>query len=501
MAREIFRNRPEGQDFDDIFVIEGESARRLGPTEFQESFAGQTDVSDLGIRSDLFSQFFPAPPADDQPEVSGPESLPDFPETLPAPETDFTSSSAPVVSAENDLTSIIGNLGTPSESEASARAASEDFLSEIDRQIAALEERREAQLASINEQFDIAADRTREAQKRETGTTTVGLQRLGGFLGGSASQAGVLQNLANQQRLEMRQLESKRSSALAQANNAIDDKQFALAQAKAQEVKDLDKIIEDRRNKFFNQALGLLQERRLQTSAEFNIAKDIPEGEFVIINGQTFEGIKREEIEPFFTSSNLISIMQTLPEGEAFQLADPNTGQIFTLQGIRQDDPGIKTVTAIDNAGNQTVTSYRVTQGGLELINQISAGRVGKARVTGAGSGTGKLPITRSVLNKLNVAGLTDDVAISIASLLQANDEATATELLAQALAEQAASTQTSEFIGDFTPDPSFKRAEAERLISIYKENIGDAADPFGNLADATERLADLTAKALEESE
>ena len=68
MPRQIFR---QGQD---IYELGEGSARYIGATEWGRDWSGQSDVSDLGQRSDLYSQYFP-PPDTGTPEV--PEVPPD----------------------------------------------------------------------------------------------------------------------------------------------------------------------------------------------------------------------------------------------------------------------------------------------------------------------------------------------------------------------------------------------------------------------------------------
>jgi hypothetical protein len=81
--------------------------------------------------------------------------------------------------------------------------------------------------------------------------------------------------------------------------------------------------------------------------------------------------------------------MKTLPSGTTQTLTDPNTGEEYTLTGLSTDNPNIKTMQATDASGNVTITTYRISDKGAEIINQVSAGRVGKGS-GGSGSGTDK---------------------------------------------------------------------------------------------------------------
>lgn len=144
----------------------------------------------------------------------------------------------------------------------------DDIQKNIDTTIADLEKRRKEETDLINKQFDILATQQAGEQKKEVGTTTSTLARIGGFLGQSASSQGALLNLSQSHRQEQTVLEAKRASALQAANNAINDKQFDLARDKVTEVKNLNNEIEARRNKFFDQAMDMIQEQRQNETVE-----------------------------------------------------------------------------------------------------------------------------------------------------------------------------------------------------------------------------------------
>lgn len=171
-------------------------------------------------------------------------------------------SSQNVVNEERNLASSVAGLAVPTLAEQSARDASKAITDEIDKQTTALEQRRKDEIANIQAQYEGARNATVEAQKRDTGTTNVALQRVGGYLGTQISGVGVLNNLAQTQRTELASLDSKRAAAINAANNAITDKQFNLALAKREEIKSLDAEIDKRRNTFFEQSMMLLNANR-----------------------------------------------------------------------------------------------------------------------------------------------------------------------------------------------------------------------------------------------
>jgi len=186
----------------------------------------------------------------------------------------IVSSSDNVVQDERNTTSLIKGLNIPDPNIETTKKASEDYMKLIDDQLTKLEERRKAEIEGINASFDATKVKTEDAQNREKGTTNVALMRAGGYLGTQISGVGVLNNLAQTHRQEITALEAKRAAAIREANNAIDDKSFELARKKAEEVKNLDKEINDRRNKFFDQSIKLSEEIRQTESSTLKNAID-----------------------------------------------------------------------------------------------------------------------------------------------------------------------------------------------------------------------------------
>lgn len=171
-------------------------------------------------------------------------------------------SSDAVVQNEKNTTSLVKMLSVPSVGETQARQASDNYVKMIEAQMKALEKRRAQEIDTINSKFDETEKAAKKEQEREVGTTNVALMRTGGFLGTQISGVGVLNNLAASHRSDIAALQVKRTAAINEANSAIDDKQFRLAQLKADEAKAIDKEINDRRNKFFDQSLKIIEEDR-----------------------------------------------------------------------------------------------------------------------------------------------------------------------------------------------------------------------------------------------
>jgi len=142
---------------------------------------------------------------------------------------------------------------------------SSDYQSFLDEQRKSLQTRRDVEIAGIKETAEATKAATEAAQLRETGTTAVGLARMGSYLGGTASATGVMQNLVESHRSELSSLDAKKNEAIRTAQGAYDDQDFKLAKAKMDEAKDLEKTIQDRKDKFLNQSIQLAQEARAKT--------------------------------------------------------------------------------------------------------------------------------------------------------------------------------------------------------------------------------------------
>jgi hypothetical protein len=143
-----------------------------------------------------------------------------------------------------------------------------DQQREIERQRAALESRRAGEVAGIHQGFDVAKTATEQQQKRETGQTSMDLARAGGFLGVTASQKGVLQNLVITQREELNSLEAKRQEAIRAANNAYEDRDFELAREALKSAREIEAEIFNRKNVFFSQQMEILGEERAQLTEQ-----------------------------------------------------------------------------------------------------------------------------------------------------------------------------------------------------------------------------------------
>jgi len=161
-----------------------------------------------------------------------------------------------------------------------------------------LEERRKQEIEGINKGFDIRGEEQADAQVREKGATSVGLARMGGFLGGSASGTGVLLTLAKSHRQEVVALEAMRQDAIHKAQTAYADKQFALARSMVDDAQKFEEQIYQRNQDFWQRQLQAQQENRAQD--KFLQEKFATQLEALATVGGTLDANTAAEIDAFY---------------------------------------------------------------------------------------------------------------------------------------------------------------------------------------------------------
>ncbi len=235
----------------------------------------------------------------------------------------------------------------------------------------------------VRELGERAIGGTRARSMQPTGAGTTGL-------GVSSTLSQALAPIIKATSTEIKSLEKRKEQALANAEFDIADE----LDKKVTKFQDrLDKMKEQEielRQQTFNNMLALRTAERGDVQTQISLLgqlRQIPEGETVTVGGVTYTGMKKSEIQPFFTSASIVSLMKEIPVGEEETITDPNTGTEYTIQGLAQIDPDIKTFTSTNNkTGEVTLSSYRITDEGVELMNQVSAGAIG-GRLKGTGDG------------------------------------------------------------------------------------------------------------------
>lgn len=137
----------------------------------------------------------------------------------------------------------------------------------LDQRRVQLEDRKNAELERIRADFDAAEKKAADTEKREVGTSSMNLARIGGF--DSASGQAVLTNLERVHVEERQALIAKRENAMLMAQQAYEDKDFALAQLQVQEAKEAEERIYQRQKDFVEMSLAFKQDERADAQFQF----------------------------------------------------------------------------------------------------------------------------------------------------------------------------------------------------------------------------------------
>lgn len=119
------------------------------------------------------------------------------------------------------------------------------------------------------------------------------------------------------------------------------------------------------------------QARQLDV-AEISMLMNIPEGKTFEYNSKTYTGMKPQQMD-ILSNSEIISLMKTIPYGE--EQSFNFNGQEYTVTGIDRANPNMKTIETTDASGNVVITTVDASTG--NIINQVSAGRIGRSGSAG----------------------------------------------------------------------------------------------------------------------
>jgi hypothetical protein len=252
------------------------------------------------------------------------------------------------------------------------------------------------------------------------------------------------------------------------------------------------------------------QEQRLATQATFDIVSEIPEGETRTINGIPFTGIKKAELDPFFTGSNIISLMKDIPEGQTISLTDPGTGDVFQVTGTKIQDRNVTTFT--DRNGNVTALD-KETGEPLWRAEGIAKGFKG---TTGAGAGTllGGLSSTERknlvpLVEAIGQAGSREAALQALEEdattiLLQAGEkglQVLAAEIDARYPEQPVGQGQATEEVPTPVVDPFLSQSgsTAEAIGQILRETPGASVDIAKAIGQGISTASEATAKTIED--
>lgn len=142
----------------------------------------------------------------------------------------------------------------------------------IKDQRATLKQRKADEISRITGEYNQASQAQVQKQKSETGTQSMGLARIGGF--DSASGQAVLTNLQRVHESEQQALMQARQSAILQAQQAYEDKDFALAKLQMDEAKAAEALIYNRQQDYIRNTLAIRGEERADAQIEYGKLRD-----------------------------------------------------------------------------------------------------------------------------------------------------------------------------------------------------------------------------------
>lgn len=314
----------------------------------------------------------------------------------------FISSSDSIEAKENDIAGKVNNLTSNNQSTTDAHNV---YLSNLSSEMAALEARRAAETERVNRDFNGQEETLKDTQNRETGAETVLQQRSGGYLGQGASQYGALISLNQTHASEQAKLESARQAAIQAAQNAVDDKEFAVAAAQAKEAKDYAAAMKQNQQDYLDNQLKIQQAQENAVTASINQAKDQLSGfsqmspaDLAKVDPAQFAKIDQAYGVPGFAKSyltattaanaakdkvgmidaqqKLLTLLQDIPQGKQVSFADPSnpSGPGITYTGMGKVGD-ISTFQESDNYGNVTIVAYNKS---TNTITRTAAGKIGK---------------------------------------------------------------------------------------------------------------------------
>lgn len=280
-----------------------------------------------------------------------------------------TTSTNPVISGTSTAAAntAIGNDIT------SLKTASADATKLLQDRMDALEARREQEINSIKQSYEQASKQqeTRQGQDyagRSTGLVTSG----GGFLGATQSQQGVLQNLKVTFEQEKTALMAKRDAAIQEAQNAYDDKSFAVAQAKIKEAKDLENEIYTRQKDNAEQQLSVAREARAQAEYERGYTDERVKG-YSALSEEEFNKIpasKIAEVDKFYFPGYTALARKTAQQAAAG----------------KQIEDDLKFRNDLQTLINKTPAGQRFTIGDKTYVGMKKIGGTGAAKDSISGS-------------------------------------------------------------------------------------------------------------------
>jgi hypothetical protein len=312
--------------------------------------------------------------------------------------------------------------------------------------------------------------RTRYAGEAALGPTVgdVGYEGSGGKLEASAS--AYRRNIDALEAQKMRAIDL----AKAQARQAIrtgKQQDFDNTKNILDFARQLDKDLKEADQQKFENEFKTKQEQRLADESNFNIISKIPAGESQVINGRTYEGIAVKEVDPFWTSASIVSLMKELPAGKTQVIDNPITGEKITITGFKIIEPNTQVFKSVNqNTKDETFTTIDKNTGKI-LHQEISKGTGAVYKASSGGGDSSKL--TSTELKKLEAAGLLNSPRhVQLSYLYGENVESTYNDFYKRA--QEMAAEEQSKIYGDMSIDPYTIQLDPILMQKSYVDYINE---------------------------
>lgn len=156
---------------------------------------------------------------------------------------------------------ITGGLSGGSASIAATGSYADKILSD---RAAAIDQQRKDTQENINRSYEQGKIQLQNKQEQETGSSSAGLARIGGYLGESASGMAYMKKLDETHQQELNTLESQRQAALLAADSAFSSQQFDVAMQQVANAKDAEQKIFERKNALIDNLFKLQQIKKFE---------------------------------------------------------------------------------------------------------------------------------------------------------------------------------------------------------------------------------------------
>lgn len=155
----------------------------------------------------------------------------------------------------------------------------------------ALRARGQEVMSGINDSFNIAREKTEKTQERTRGKFSVGLAKIGGYLGASASSMGAMANLEQEHQFELADLEAKRASAILAAQDAENDAEFELAKMSMDQADKYEERMRQAEQDFFTNTMNLSKQIQAEQKEkrDFAIKEAERQIEMAVIAGEELD--------------------------------------------------------------------------------------------------------------------------------------------------------------------------------------------------------------------